>query len=284
MARGETTNLDLGVWDEGDNPGAGSKTESTGNVGLNKNWLILDTALGVGHNADGSHKADSIDGPALKTTVADASTIQLTGSPLKLNVKDDGITGAKIAAAAVDGSTLEASAATGAKAFRIKDDGVTGAKLAAGIVDDSTLEATAATGTKTFRVKDAGITGAKISHSNMRTKNYFQFTTAGVDGYAYVGSIQCGSSYGQPMLRAGCATGLAIRQADGTVYSQAIDYAASGAATAGRFAADDVLSVEVDASSQTVILKISGTAVTALNLVSWDDGQAGFITVEVELD
>lgn len=130
MALVLTTNLSLGTWTDGENPGAGSQTVD--NTGLNGNWLKLDAAVGTEHNANGTHK-------------------------------DDKIAGASIKAAFADGSTLEMSAATSTKTIRVKDDGVTGAKLNANVVDDSTLEVSAATGTKTLRIKDSGVTQAKMA-------------------------------------------------------------------------------------------------------------------------
>lgn len=284
MSRVTTSNLSLGVWDEADNPGAGSKTVAAGNVGLNGNWLILDTAVGVGHDSAGAHKSDVIDGPSLKTSVADGSTIQLTGSPLKLQVKDDGVTGAKIAAAAVDDSTLEATAATGAKSFRVKDDGITGAKIAAAVVDDSTLEATAATGAKTFRIKDDGVTAAKISHTNNARKNLLPFTLPATTGYGYIGTLQCIAGFGYPMPHAGYITAIYSHQADGTQYSDTQNYSATGAAADGRFALGDTINVEADSGSQLVRIRINTTIVTGLNLCSWDDGQTAAVLVEVEFD
>lgn len=135
MSRTPTTGGLLNVWDDGDDPLAGTKgvSKASGGTGLNANFEQLDSTILAEHNINGTHKTDKIDGPNLKTTVADASTIQLTGSPLKLNVKDDGITGAKIAAAFADGTTLETSAPTGAKTIRVKDGGISAAKLASQI-------------------------------------------------------------------------------------------------------------------------------------------------------
>jgi len=164
MSRGTTPNLSLGVWDEKEDAGAGSKTVPTGNTGINGNWLTIDASVGVGHNADGSHKADVIDGPSLKTTVADNSTLELTGTPLKLQVKDDGVTGTKIAAAFADGSTLECTASSGAKTIRIKDAGVTKAKLHSGVADGTTIELDATNG---LQIVDGGVTNEKLADGDI---------------------------------------------------------------------------------------------------------------------
>jgi hypothetical protein len=119
----------LGTWTDGENPGAGS--QSVDNTGLNGNFLKIDAAVGAEHNANGTHKNDVIKGANL--------------------------TGGSGADRVVDNSTLETTAATGAKQIRQKDDGTTGAKLNANVVDNVTLEVSAATGSKFLRVKANGI-------------------------------------------------------------------------------------------------------------------------------
>ncbi len=279
MSRVTTSNLSLGAWDEGDNPGAGSKTVASGNTGLNGNWLILDAAVGVGHNADGTHKADTIDGPNLKTSVADASTIQLTGSPLKLNIKDDGVTGAKIAAAFADGSTLETSAATGSKTIRIKDAGVTKSKLASTVADGTTIELDATDG---LRIKADGVTAAKMAHDNPRLRESFTFAFAQGDSYGKYGGVTCGATFGIPMRHAGMIVEMLYRTSDGDTGSDSQSYASSGAASTGRVAAGDPLSCAWGEA------RIAGTAVTALDfggsVTAIGDSGYGFLTIVVEFD
>lgn len=106
MARIATTLLGLGTWGYRENPGAGTQDLTAIGTGLNDNWKIIDTALGTGHNTNGTHKADVIDGPSLKTTVADGSTLELAGSPLKLRIKDLGVTTAKLNDLAVTGAKI----------------------------------------------------------------------------------------------------------------------------------------------------------------------------------
>ena len=91
----------------------------TDNTGLNGNFIKLDTAIGAEHNSNGSHKDDKIEGRSLK-------------------------------AAIVDGVTLEATAATGAKVFRVKDSGITATKLATDSVE-------------TAKIKDANVTAVKLA-------------------------------------------------------------------------------------------------------------------------
>jgi len=276
MSRSTTPNLGIGVHDEQDNPGAGSKTVAAGNVGLNGNWLLLDTAVGTGHNADGTHKADVIDGPNLKTTVADATGIQLTGTPLKLNLKDDGVTGAKIAAAFADNSTLETSAATGAKTIRIKDAGVTKAKLAADVCDDTTIELDASNG---LQVKDDGITAPKISHDNTRTKVCFVCniaTSAGTD-YAVCSGAQLSASMGIPMPRAGSITKISVCDA-GSLLSGTAVYGAK-TFTAGQF-----LTVYWQDSDGYVYVKVVGTSTTLTPSATVSLTTPAVVVIEVEFD
>lgn len=98
MARVTTPLLALGMWGLKENPGAGTQDNTTIGTGLNDNWKIIDKALGTEHNTDGTHKDDKIGGNNIKNTI-------------------------------VDGSTLEATATTGSKQFRVKDQGITLAKI-----------------------------------------------------------------------------------------------------------------------------------------------------------
>lgn len=128
----------LYVWDDGDNPGAGSKVADS--TGLNGNWIKISTAFQAEHNTpSGTHKAAVIDKGNLKTTVADGSTLELDGS-VGLRVKDLGVTKAKLATSVADGSTLEKDASVG---LRIKNDGVQAYKIkgtgSGKAVDDNTI-------------------------------------------------------------------------------------------------------------------------------------------------
>ncbi len=276
MSRTTTTNLSLGAWDEGDNPGAGSKTVAAGNTGLNGNWLILDTAVGTGHNADGTHKSNVIDGPNLKTTVADGSGIQLTGSPLKLNLKDDGVTGAKIAAAFADNSTLEMSAATGTKTIRVKDGGITKAKLATSAADATTIELNATNG---LQVKDDGITAPKISHDNTRTKVCFTCniaTSVGTD-YATCSGAQLSATMGIPMPRAGSITKVSVCDA-GSVYTGTASYGVK------TFTSGQLLTVLWYDGDSLVTVKVIGTATTLTTSATVGGTTPMLVVIEVEFD
>lgn len=173
MSRVTTTNLSLGAWDEGDHPGAGSKTVLSANTGLNGNWLILDAAVGVGHDSAGAHRANVIDGPNLKTTVADATTIALQGSPLKLSVI--GIGSQHIVAGAVVEAGLGAlSVSTG----KIQDDAVTAAKIGPGAVDATAIGSDAVT---TVKILNANVTAAKLEQKTYKARMSQTSTNAPVE-------------------------------------------------------------------------------------------------------
>jgi len=157
MPRVPTTNLALGTFLDGENPGAGSQTVLAGNTGLNANWLILDQSIGTEHLANGVHKSNVIDGPMLKTTSVDGSTIDLSGSPLKLRVKALGITSAQLAAASV-------------MAGKIAPNGVSAAnQFAPGVVNTAALASDAVT---TVKVVDGNITTAKIANAAVTTAKF----------------------------------------------------------------------------------------------------------------
>jgi len=241
MSRVETSILKLGAWDEGDNPGAGSKTVVSANTGLNGNWLILDTAVGIGHTAAGAHAADVIDGPNLKTTVADGVAIQLTGTPLKLNLKDGGIATAKIA-----------------------DDAVTAAKLADACIDAAAK--LAADVVITAKILDANVTLAKlaadsvdatkITHDNNRTKVCFTcaINTVGWDGYASFHGATLANNIGIIMPHAGSLMKVTAVEAGGNVVHGEAAYAAK------PFSQYQRLTVYLDDGNDQIIVTVVGTA------------------------
>lgn len=148
MSRGTTPNLLLGVFDDGDNPGAGSKLVDSN--GLNGNMIKLDTAVGTGHNADGSHKNDVIHKANLSTDVADGATIERDAT-VGLRVKDAGVTTSKIADANVTMAKIADANVTTAK---IADANVTTAKIA-----DSNVT--------TAKILDAAVTAAKLASQSV---------------------------------------------------------------------------------------------------------------------
>jgi len=268
MSRVETANLALGCWDESDNPGAGSKTVVSANTGLNGNWLILDTAVGTGHTAAGAHASDVIDGPNLKTTVADGVAIQLTGTPLKLNLKDGGIATAKIA-----------------------DDAVTADKLADGCIDAAAK--LAADVVITAKILDANVTLAKLAadsvdatkmaHDNKRVRQLLTFVCSEGESYYKHNGVATASGYGPPMPHAGMIVEAYMAYSGGDSDSDTQAYASSGAASTGRFAAGDKISVAATAD-----IRINGTSVTNLDFGGTSpaipESGSVFMTLVLEFD
>ena len=124
MARAETPRINLGVWDDGDNPGAGSKTEITGNTGLNGNWLKIDLAIGAEHNSDGTHKAGVIRANNLNSDVVDGITI--IQDPITKKLKVNTISSAQISNFSVSTDKIEDGAITNSK---LANNAVNGSKL-----------------------------------------------------------------------------------------------------------------------------------------------------------
>lgn len=148
MARTATaTNGALWVWDDNDNPGAGPKGTDVqeGGTGLNANWETLDR-LFTEHNTDGTHKADKITGANLKTNVADGTTLEYSGSSIR--IKDAGVATAKIADLAVSTAKLA-------------DDAVDSTKLK----DDASVDGNRAVTTN--HIRDSAVTLSKMAASSV---------------------------------------------------------------------------------------------------------------------
>ena len=273
MARVGTPNLNLGTWTDSENPGAGSQTVDS--TGLNGDKIKLDTAVGTEHNADGTHKADKIDGPSLKTTVADGSTLQASGTPRKLSVKAEGIQGSHLNANVVDNDSLEVSAATGVKTVRIKTVKA-GKILGAGTgkaVDGTTIGLNAS---NELEVKDAGLTATKLSHDNNARKIYLSFAIDDTTHYGVHNGLVTTAAIGVPMQRAGAVTGISVCGSDGNVNSDTVAYSASGA---NHFAAGAKITINEDAT--VISVKVNGSA-----LAEPRAGHAtpSLVVVEIELD
>lgn len=153
MARTLTTaNGKLGVWDDGDNPGAGTKgvRVDEGGVGLNPNWETIDKGLFTEHTTAGAHNSNVIKGSNLIQTggnsVVDGTTLEFSSNQMR--VKDASITAAKLASDAVttvkvlDANITAAKLASDAvTTAKILDANVTTAKLAAASVTSAKLSA-----------------------------------------------------------------------------------------------------------------------------------------------
>jgi hypothetical protein len=158
MARVGTTYLNLGMWTDDEDPGAGS--QAVDNVGLNGDKIKIDTAVGPSHNPDGSHKADVIDGPSLKTTTVDGATLQATGTPRKLSVKDLGIQKNHIHSNVADTDSLQKNGTSGQLEIKTVKAGKLLGTGTGKAVDDSTINLNAS---NELQVKDLGITMAKLA-------------------------------------------------------------------------------------------------------------------------
>jgi hypothetical protein len=158
MARVGTPLLNLGCWLDGENPGAGSQTVD--NTGLNGNWIKLDTGVGTGHNPDGSHKADVIDGPSLKTTTVDGTSLKATGTPRKLSVNELGIQKTHINSNVPDGDSLQKNSTSGQLEIKTVKAGKLLGTGTGKAVDDSTINLNAS---NELQQKDFGTTMGKLA-------------------------------------------------------------------------------------------------------------------------
>jgi hypothetical protein len=258
MARVATTYLGIGMWGLGENPGAGTQDPTVIGIGLNDNFKIIDKALGTAHNSDGTHKTDVIDGPMLKTTTADASTIELAGSPLKLRIKDLGVTLAKVATAgATSGQAIIYNGAT--------------------IVWGAPTATPGALSITTAMMQDDAITAPKISHDNNRTKFNltFIFTAGTVNTYATHGGVVTTASLAVPMTKAGSITNMRVCDQAGNTNAQGYSYGAK------TFAIGDKITVKMIGGNTPDVVK-NDTAMSIFSTVL--SGNSYIVTLEMELD
>jgi hypothetical protein len=130
----QTPNFGFNVYDDHDEPGTGSKTIPS--TGTNHNAVKADALFALLLNSDQTIKANIIDKGNLKTTVADGVTIEKDATN-GLQVKNGGITTAKIATTVADGVTIEKDETNG---LQVKNGGITTAKIADGNVTEAKLE------------------------------------------------------------------------------------------------------------------------------------------------
>ena len=277
MARIGTSNLNLGTWAEGEHPGAGSQTEATGS-GLNENWLVLDAAVGVGHTTAGAHKSNVITGANLVQTgtgkVADDSTLEFAANMLQ--VKDAGISGAKLGLTAADGTTLEVASS----AMRIKDGGVIAGKLLGSgsgkAVDNVGI---GLNGSNELQLLDDGITASKICHDNARTKVCVAFGGRS-STWMYLSYQLCSATVGWIAPRAGCITAISCVDTTGKKFHE--DYAYS-TTSSQHFVKGSILSGYNDATGDWTGIAKDGVQCAAFNSMDGDE-QLGVLVMEVEFD
>lgn len=271
MARVGTTNLNLGTWLDAENPGAGSQTVD--NTGLNGDKIKIDVAVGAEHNANGTHKDDKIDGPSLKTTVADGSSLEATGTPRKLQVKALGIQKGHINSNVADGDSLQKNGTSGALEIKTIKAGKLLGSGAGKAVDGTTI---GLNGSNELEVKDDGITAGKISHDNTARKHLFTFSIDSGTNYGVCNGIVTTAAIGIPMPRAGAVTGIAVCDSVGNVLTDSAAYTPSGA---NHFAQGAKIMVYHDAG--VIFVKVNGSSLSD-PIAGGDNGS--IVTVEVEFD
>jgi hypothetical protein len=263
MSRVATTNLALGTWTDGENPGAGS--QSVDSTGLNGNFIKIDTAVGTGHTTAGAHKAHVITGENLHAGVVDGATMDYDTSSHYLKVKALGIAAAQLNTDAVE-------------TLKIKDANVTAAKLATDAVE-------------TAKIKDAQVTHAKmaadaiesdnISHDNNRTKQCFVMTFEA--NVLKIGGLSTVThpNIGIPMPRAGSITRISVCSSAGVVVKDSEVYGTT------HFAIDDRLSCtwSQDGGGDPIEIQptVNGSAWNPLASCASTMTNA-VITIEVEFD
>jgi hypothetical protein len=210
----------VNTWDDGDNPGAGSKT--TDSQGLNGNFIRLSDAIKAEHTAVTGVHADTIIGKNnLKSSCCDGVTIELDATN-GLQVRDEGVDKDKLNDDVADGVTLERDAVTSQLQIKAVIAGRIRASGTLKAIDDITINVN---GSSELQVKDDAITAAKIIHDNNRTKIFLQLaitTTTGTDWAKSAGSA-LSASVGVPMPRAGSITKVSVSD-NGTIFSAAFAY------------------------------------------------------------
>jgi hypothetical protein len=265
------------VWDDGDNPGAGSKTVDS--HGLNGNFIRHSVAIKAEHTeGTGVHKDSIIGKNNLKSNCVDGVTLELDPTN-GLQVKASGISKLKLNDDVADGVTLERDSVS----HQLQIKAVTAGKIKGSgtgkAVDGTTITLN---GSNELQVADDAATAPKISHDNTARKNVFVFTIATGQTYGYINNVLCTASWGMPMPRSGYITKISSKQEDGTLSAKSQNYSSGGTASTGRFNAGDSLSCRTYAAAAVQAL-IAGTVVASPMQPDYTSGQA-FVTVEVEFD
>lgn len=203
MARiGSGDSWDVATWDQGDNPGAGSQDFTVFNdTGLNGNFKRLWRGAKLGHNPDGTHRDDVIDGNSLKSSVADNTTIETSaGSGAKtLRVKDGGITTAKIAALAITTALIAANAVTAAKianatitATQIANATITTTQIANNTIVSANCAADVSV---TYLFGDQRVAGAAAGNTPAAIDEWIETSTSYVQKISFIYTKITGDKY-----------------------------------------------------------------------------------------
>ena len=166
--------LDTGVWEQGDNPGAGSQDFTVlTDTGVNGNWKRMWKCLTTFFGSSGVPKQDSIPSGAMVAGYVDGTSILSTGTSSKvISVKDLGVTTAKINDLAVTTGKIAAKAVTSTE-----------------LANDASVDANRAV--QTNHIRDAAVTATKIAANGVLKTNlsqtllqYFLFGDARLAGLA----------------------------------------------------------------------------------------------------
>ena len=263
MARVGTSNHDLGMWAQGENPGAGTQDQAAVGKALNDNWKKIDN-FAAGVNADGTFKSAVILPANLDPTVVDGVTLDQDTSTKKLKVHAQGVDTPQLKDGAVAAAKM-ATAAVGTGA--LIDGAVTEPKLAAGAVSTRALA-------------DHNVTDQKIAHGARARKVMFSFSILNLTapGWASVNGILTSSGQGLPMTQPGSVTALYWSSSSPAHGGATKPYASSGAY---HFNAGDMLTVLAGGA-------LFCTAVINASPLDWgvtvDVGGNVIFTIEVEFD
>lgn len=269
MARVGTAALNLGMWLDGENPGAGS--QSVDNTGLNGNWQKLETAIATEHNANGTHKAASILKGYLHSAVADGATLELDATA-GLRIKDLGVSSGKIAANAVIAGKLADGAVD------------TAGRLAANVVTTAKILDANVT---TAKIADGNVTAAKLAHDNNARKLYLHGIIKSTTTYLRLSDVA--DTHNFRMLRAGAITGIsAVDLTDDSSDQQTQTYATAVSEATGKFSVGGRIGCYRNTSTGVIHPTINGTQVSGLDpngggLSNPTTGDLA-ITIEYELD
>ena len=262
---GSGDSFDVGTWESGDNPGAGSQDFTVfTDTGLNGNFKRIWRAIKNLLNSDGTIQND-----------------KLTGANL-------------IPATTADGSTIEFNNATGAKTLRIKDLGVTTAKINAAAVgtaqlatdsvdntilkDDASVDANRAVTTN--HIRDASVTAAKQAHDITSRKILLVFAQKVLSSstYGWVGDVQFTANLGVRMPRPGSITFMMGKGSAGAE-------AAATSATFGTwtFAINDYVGIEYTAAGTNIAVTKNGSF-TGLQIAVSGFTAPVLVTIDIEFD
>jgi hypothetical protein len=256
---GSGDSFDIGLWEQGDNPGAGSQDFTIfTDTGLNGNFKRLYRAVKTVLTASGGLNAGVITGASLATSVADGSTLEVVSGSMR--VKDGGVSTAKLAAQAV----------TTAKMALLSVDSTI-------LASDASVDANRAVTTNS--IKDGAVLGSKISHDNSRMKCFVVMAqkTLSASVFGFIGDVQFTANLGIRMSQAGSFTSF---QGKGSAGAEAAGVnAAYGTQT---FTVNDYIGCTYTAAGTNIAITKNGSA-TGLQINVSGFTAPVLLTLELEL-